>query len=59
MLPYSFEEFPLDRQSPVSVCKNYELLIMSCCLMQLMDAVSQNQKVERLIGLEKVCLEYL
>jgi hypothetical protein len=27
---------------------------MSCCLMQLMDSVSQNQKIERLIGLEKV-----
>ena len=27
---------------------------MSCCLMQLLDSVSQNQKFERLIGLEKV-----
>lgn len=41
-------------QSPISICKNYELLIMSCCLMQLLDSVSQNQRIERIFGLEKV-----
>ncbi|CAF0775275.1 unnamed protein product [Adineta ricciae] len=47
------------RQSPITVCKNYELLVMSCCLMQLLDSVSQNQKLERLIGLEKILVQAL
>lgn len=44
----------LFRQSPRAICKDYELLVMSCCLMQLLDSVGQNQKLERLMGLEKV-----
>ncbi|UJR13811.1 hypothetical protein I4U23_000822 [Adineta vaga] len=47
------------RQSPITVCKNYELLVMSCCLMQLLDSVSQNQKIERLAGLEKILVQAL
>ncbi|CAF1335602.1 unnamed protein product [Rotaria sordida] len=45
------------KQSPKVICKNYELLVISCCLMQLMDSISQNQKMERLIGLEKTELQ--
>ncbi|CAF3755868.1 unnamed protein product [Adineta steineri] len=47
------------RQSPITVCKNYELLVMSCCLMQLMESISQNQKIERLVGLEKILVQGL
>ena len=51
--------FALPRQSPIAICKNYELLVLSCCLMQLLDSVSTNQKIERLMGLEKVRRETL
>ncbi|CAF1046644.1 unnamed protein product [Rotaria sp. Silwood1] len=47
------------RHSPKVMCKNYELLVLSCCLMQLMDSISQNQKMERLIGLEKILVQAL
>ncbi|CAF1342799.1 unnamed protein product [Rotaria sordida] len=47
------------KQSPKVICKNYELLVISCCLMQLMDSISQNQKMERLIGLEKILVQAL
>ena len=47
-------DMSISRQSPIAISKDYELLVMSCCLMQLLDSVSQNQKLERLMGLEKV-----
>ncbi|CAF3590592.1 unnamed protein product [Rotaria socialis] len=47
------------RQAPKVLCKNYELLVISCCLMQIMESIDENQNFERLIGLERILVQAL